>query len=339
MEVITEVTRPTLHIDNVIIETTGTGSTLKSTAKRYTPLGSDGLLSKDKPGYVLIFAHGTGFHKEQWETTIQRLFEHTSGSPTQILEAWAVDAQTHGSSAELNTPTIDDPSFTYRALDYGEACANLYKTFIAGRVHHGIHKVVLLGHSAGAASVTLATSFLDPAAFDSLILVEPAIWPEDMLGKDTPIYKVAVRSIPYRHAKWPTRVEARRFFESRAPWSRWDNRILDVYVKHGLKALPQGGVSLMCSPKHEAAPFILDHNAVAPIPVLNDICQRIPVHVVFGEINDMFSRAKQESLLRDRFFTSVTRVPDAGHMIVQEAPDDLADVLFGILQHDRESKL
>ncbi len=43
----------------------------------------------------------------------------------------------------------------------------------------------------------------------------------------------------------------------------------------------------MCSPKHEAAPFVLDHNAVAPIPVLNDICQKKPVHVVFGEINDM----------------------------------------------------
>lgn len=67
-------------------------------AKRYQPSSS----SED--GLTLVFTHGTGFHKEQWEPTIEHLFElqAKNGAKHKIREAWSIDAPNHGDSAVLN---------------------------------------------------------------------------------------------------------------------------------------------------------------------------------------------------------------------------------------------
>ena len=100
-----------------------------------------------------------------------------------------------------------------------------------------------------------------------------------------------------------------------------------------MKPLPGGGVTLACHPKHEAGPFVTPLSAVLAIPSLDAAAQTIPIHVVFGDIPDMLfvfshsshflnlrldkhsARVKQDALLKDRTFASVTRVPDVGHMV------------------------
>ncbi len=83
-------------------------------------------------------------------------------------------------------------------FDYAEACANLYRTFLLENIEKGLNKVVLLGHSAGAASCvrllpcvyppfsplysSLATMFCDHPLFEAFIFVEPTIWPAEMAG-------------------------------------------------------------------------------------------------------------------------------------------------------------
>jgi hypothetical protein len=70
------------------------------TAKRYQPSSGSDL----EDGFTLIFTHGAGFHKEQWEPTIEHLFELQSKNPNgpKIREAWSIDAPNHGEAGVLN---------------------------------------------------------------------------------------------------------------------------------------------------------------------------------------------------------------------------------------------
>lgn len=63
----------------------------------------------DPTAVTLVFAHGTSFHKEQWEPTIDDLQlaveQHARGA-VRIREIWTVDAPNHGDAAELNEETL-----------------------------------------------------------------------------------------------------------------------------------------------------------------------------------------------------------------------------------------
>ncbi len=93
------------------------------------------------------------------------------------------------------------------------------------------------------------------------------------------------------------------------------------------------GWTLKCAPKHELAPFANDQKAVDVLPELNKTIKVVPIHLIYGGRNDMLyvslyltfslsltlpfsSRKKQDSLLGGgRRFASVTRIPDAGHLV------------------------
>src|SRR5215510_889597 len=71
------------------------------TAKRYFTSNTP------QDGLTLVFAHGTGFHKECWEPAMQHLYDSTQshGSFT-IRECWTIDCPNHGESAVLNEKTL-----------------------------------------------------------------------------------------------------------------------------------------------------------------------------------------------------------------------------------------
>ncbi|KAK0447925.1 Alpha/beta hydrolase fold-1 [Desarmillaria tabescens] len=323
-----------MFVDNYTVETQYS-CPLKCTVKRYRQDVDE------RPGFILIFAHGTGFHKEHWEVTIQRIFALDTLSL--VREAWAVDAQTHGDAAALNEEAMKDPDFKYSVRDYAEACANVYKTYLANRIQKGKYRVILIGHSAGASSAALATSFLDHIPFAALVLIEPTIWPEELTGPehDSPIVALAAQAIPQRRDHWKSREDARRYLVKRIPWNMWDPRILDIYVEHGLRPdTSNGGVRLKCPPRHEAYPFVNIQEAVFPIAELERVKGKLAVHLVYGEREEMISREKQEALQKVGKITSVTQIPDAGHLVVQEAPDLLGDAIWNIIRGvDRSVKL
>ncbi|KAG5644840.1 hypothetical protein DXG03_007567 [Asterophora parasitica] len=87
------------------------------TAKRYWKANSPYL--HDPSSLTLVFAHGTGFHKEQWEPTIDDLYEllGRNDGMVKVREMWTIDAPNHGDAAILNEksdgmrglPTADYP--------------------------------------------------------------------------------------------------------------------------------------------------------------------------------------------------------------------------------------
>jgi len=64
------------------------------TANRYVPP------TASEDGLTLIFAHGTGFHKEQWEVVLEDMYQQKRG--VRIRDVWSIEAPNHGDSALLN---------------------------------------------------------------------------------------------------------------------------------------------------------------------------------------------------------------------------------------------
>ncbi|KAG7447367.1 alpha/beta-hydrolase [Guyanagaster necrorhizus] len=322
-----------MYVDQYIVETRYSRP-LKCTVKRYRQDVNE------RPGFILIFAHGTGFHKEHWEVTIRRIF--SLDTLHLIREAWAVDAQTHGDAAALNAEAMEDPDFKYSVWDYAEACANVYKAQLANRIQKGGYKVILVGHSAGGSSAALATSFFDHIPFAALVLVEPTTWPEEFTDPEhqSPMVAVAAEAISQRRDHWKSREDAKRYLAKRFPWNIWDSRILGIY-EHGLRLdTSTGGVTLKCPPRHEAYPFVHIHEAVFPITELERVKGKLAVHLVYGEREEMISREKQEALRKVCPIASVTKIPDVGHLVVEEAPDLLGDAIWNILRStDSPAKL
>lgn len=77
------------------------------TAKRYRLRTANYDVTPSSDAFTLIFAHGTGFHKEQWEPTLSDLWDHVGRqSGVTIREAWSVDCPNHGDAAVLNEKTL-----------------------------------------------------------------------------------------------------------------------------------------------------------------------------------------------------------------------------------------
>jgi hypothetical protein len=87
------------------------------TAKRYCSQRLPKLGAGDADAVTLIVLHGTGFHKETWEPTLERVFDLACGSNTvKIREAWAIDCPNHGASAVLNESILQQPAFRHNCM-------------------------------------------------------------------------------------------------------------------------------------------------------------------------------------------------------------------------------
>jgi hypothetical protein len=77
------------------------------TMKRYPNLDDE------RNGFSLILTHGTGFLKELWEPTIERIFMTENAKPDglRIREAWAIDAPNHGDAAALNATLLQSGAY------------------------------------------------------------------------------------------------------------------------------------------------------------------------------------------------------------------------------------
>ncbi|KAG6807346.1 hypothetical protein H0H93_001666, partial [Arthromyces matolae] len=144
---------------------------------------------------TLIFTHGTGFHKEQWEPTIDDfydLLEKDDKSP-KIREVWSIDAPNHGDAAVLNENVL---KIGYEPIckavcyfNYGnkltirfesvpwEEYARAIHTFLTNfgtgvDVDFSTRRLVGIGHSMGAVSLLLSLGYSSKLKFESLIFCE-----------------------------------------------------------------------------------------------------------------------------------------------------------------------
>ncbi|THU80153.1 hypothetical protein K435DRAFT_696294 [Dendrothele bispora CBS 962.96] len=290
---------------------------------------------------TLIFAHGTGFHKEHWEPCLEDLYaliseqqrrqgQEGGGQELEIREAWSIDAPNHGDAAVLNEKDLEwgfEPIFRWE--DYGR----VIHAFLTGLgtgvdVDFTKHKLVGVGHSMGAIATLLSINFFPSITFSSIILVEPMLYGQHHLHLSAPTTTPPADT-------WSSKEEAYRLMKSRKAWKVWDDRVLRIYVDSGLRESrslssdststspgvgKERGVTLKCTRKQETASY---NDGLSHSLIYRDFeryTKRVPIHLIYGEINDYVPWFVKEDIINNAAggvhnFASFSRVPYAGHLV------------------------
>ncbi|KAF7371109.1 AB hydrolase-1 domain-containing protein [Mycena sanguinolenta] len=315
--------------------------------KRYWDPSSPHL--DDPTAVTLVFTHGTGFHKEQYEPMIQDLYNFLPFDGPKIREVWSLDAPNHGDSAVLNEQALRsgyEPVFGWQ--EYARGLHALLAGLGTGvDVEFSKRRLVIVGHSMSAVVIGLALTYQPQLKPDFLIMVE-------MMGihaNDVPaLMKSLTEGSATRRDIWPSRAEAYRLLKARPAWRVWDDRVLQIFVERGMRPLPTSeypgkeGVTLKCTRRQETATY-RDGLAIATVySLMRPIVQRIPTHFIEGANYDALSRPVKDDFLANAVggvqnLASFSRIPGAGHLVVQTHPTALAKAFLNILTKERDKLL
>ncbi|KIM52365.1 hypothetical protein SCLCIDRAFT_141294 [Scleroderma citrinum Foug A] len=310
----------------------------------------------DIDAQTLILLHSTSFHKEIWEPTIQSMFEvlvscpsafkngDTGNNPLKIKCAWAIECPNHGQSAVLNDTALQQfPYFrNFGCEKYAEAVHHFMTSAstLSPPVNFSTQKLVGIGHSLGGVAIAILQILQPVFPFEALVLVEPLLSPQGLKPLH-PLQRRLIQSAYDRRDVWPSRANALQYFTARRKITHWDLRVLELYVKFGLKPhqeIPHEStlyeVGLACSREEEATMYRDPTGPSSGLEALNEVSGRIPVSVIFGGEKDLIPHSVQDALVdctSRRHFLSVHRIEGAGHLIPQQVPEELGRVIVDIL--------
>ncbi|CAK5277057.1 unnamed protein product [Mycena citricolor] len=304
------------------------------------PLANQSGSEDDSSGLTLVLTHGSGFHKEHFEPTIDELLRlvtnQAESQSVSIREIWALDHPSHGQAALLNEALFHRQGGTDDgARKYAQA---LYAFLTLPNPGVGVdfsqRNVVLVGHSMGAMAITPRITPIC-AILVELVAGDPAMMKEvtDQLAQGSHT----------RRDRWSSRASASRFMKKRKMWEKWDPRILDLYLAYGLRPLPTlkypsiaSGVTLTCTIEQEES---ISRDLSGIIYIWNSIqtvTTRHPLHLIYGTKNDILSLESKDSFIAQaggsEKFESIHSIPGAAHLIVQTHPTALAERIFDILR-------
>ncbi|CAK5267247.1 unnamed protein product [Mycena citricolor] len=309
------------------------GRVLRMAAKRYAM--GDSLSNED--GLSVLYAHCIGSHKEQWEPVIAETFLAQRGKPRRqrVREAWAFDWQSHGDSALLNRDLVEDSRpMGVSAFEWADAIG----AFARSPRMHG-RRMVAVGHSAGAGAMVLSMQ-RSANPYLAIVLIEPTIMTPAVyyhyLADNTPQHVAATQ---LRRGSWASPQDAEQAFRRRAPWRKWDSRVRERFLAHGLLRCADGSVALKCRPRDEALAFPDLEPHFAALDEIARVCRAVPIHVVWAKRSELVPPPVQDTLsdpAAGRMIASVSYL-DGGHMIVQENPSSVALSICAALDSIRSS--
>jgi len=276
-----------------------------------------------------------------------------------VDEVWSLDAVNQGDSALVNKAQLGDTiDWADNARDIlslllyymPSSATDLAPSPILERVpdsiaedreQHGYSNRILvgLGHSFGGSSMARA-AIAYPALFSSLILVDPVIIsPAFLRGSLSNLVQAAMR----RRSHWETRSHALNALKKSPFFQRWDSEALQVYIDHGLSYSPGEGASLKASPYQEAATFAerrVPGETWELLPGLNASVELYWIMAGIGADATEGTINTQQTVWRRPQNSSNVRISSAGHLIPQEAPQELAQTVYEFIRRKymREEK-
>ncbi|KAF8825215.1 hypothetical protein HHX47_DHR7000466 [Lentinula edodes] len=311
----------------------------------------------DSDGLTLLFTHGTGFHKEQWEPTIDYLLEliqvntasisaqgrsspNRRNNSIKIREIWTIDAPNHGDAGVLNEKSLRngyEPAFP----KWQEYAHNIH-AFLTGRGQTLLgtysednrtvipnfdfrnHTIVCIGHSIGAISLLLsldlAPSIESLINISSLIFIEPMTMPPTSGSFQDLAEKLASGSRSRRDV-WPSAEEAYKMFKTRRTWQSWDDRVLKIFV----------------------ATYRETHGWDRIYRNLPSYASRVRIHIYYGKIHDFIAKECKENVINTaaggpQNFASIGFIDGAGHTAPQQKPRGVAEKIFEAIETDAKGE-
>lgn len=237
-------------------------------------------------GPDLLLAHATGFCSGVWRPHVEQLAEH--------YRVVTFDNRGHGASTPPPDGVFAWDGFATDALTVIDTL--------------GLDQPYAAGHSCGGALLLLA-EMRRPGTFKSIWAFEPIIFPYET-AITTPNGNRLSTGARKRRAIFASRDEARANYASKPPLGWLDARVLDGYIDCGLRDLPDGTVTLSCTPENEARTYEMagSHGGYDRLPEVQ--CH---VSLVCGETTDAIGPAVLP-LLAERLPDATTDVwTEHGH--------------------------
>ncbi|KAI6138208.1 Alpha/Beta hydrolase protein [Pisolithus thermaeus] len=297
-------------------------------------------------GLTLFLAHANGFPKEVWETMLRSLMDSPAASL--VDEVWSLEAVQHGDSALMNAENL---SGMFDSQDNARDIANFLLHYLPeeatstslptqlprvpqttsdARKEHGYHqrKLVVLGHSVGGSTSAFAALNF-PKLFSSLILVDPVIF---NYGSHDLGFKLASGAL-MRRDTWRSREEALRLLRKKPFFISWHPDVLKMYVDYGLTDSPSGSVRLKTTPIQESLCYVNIFPPREHWELIEKLDEDIALRWVVPTTSFIGEPETRVRVWRRPANASNIVFPFAGHLIVQEAPVELAqDVAMFLLE-------
>jgi hypothetical protein len=194
--------------------------------KQYTPKDNP----SPQPGDVTIIgAHANGFPKELYEPLWADLHAAAARDGRfRIRAIWVADVANQGYSGQANEQTMgDDPAWSDHARDLLHM-VNVFRDQMP-------RPLVGIGHSFGANCLT-HLSLLHPRLLTTLVLYDATITKFGFKDQGAGVSPARVSA--FRRDLWPSRAEAAAAVRRSAFFKTWDPRVVDAWIKHGLRDTP-----------------------------------------------------------------------------------------------------
>lgn len=194
--------------------------------KQYTPLDQ----SYTQAGAITIIGtHANGFPKELYEPLWDDLAQALRKQRQTIRGIWIADVAQQGMSGVLNEDKLgNDPSWNDHSRDLLHMINHFRKEMS--------RPLVGVGHSMGGNQL-VNLAYLHPRLLTSLVLIDPVIQNASAAAPDKSRLSHTQAST-FRRDDWPSRVEAASSVKKSKFYQSWDPRVLDLWIKYGLRSLP-----------------------------------------------------------------------------------------------------
>jgi pimeloyl-ACP methyl ester carboxylesterase len=211
--------------------------------KQYIPVDNP----DPQPGDVTIIgAHANGFPKELYEPLWEDLLAQAKRHNFRIRSIWIADVAHQGASSVLNEHNLgNDPGWN----DHPRDLLHLINT----KRSQMPRPIFGIGHSMGGHNLA-SVALMHPRLFSSLILIDPVIQTHATPKITNPNQPNIARLSTYRRDLWPSRKFAADSFLKSPFYKRWNPRVLDRWIKYGLRSLPTA--------IHPLDPYAPAHDAV-----------------------------------------------------------------------------
>ncbi|TRM66988.1 Alpha/beta hydrolase fold-1 [Schizophyllum amplum] len=296
--------------------------------------------SSDAPdALTLVWTHATGFHNEVSEPVIEDLYALHG---LRIHDMWAIECPNHGASAALNERELQ---FGYEPVFGWSEYARAVHLVLTGQgtgvdVDFSKRRLVGIGQSMGAVALELSLTYFPRIPYHALVLVEPMVMNRE--AAEGP-HEFLVNGARNRRDVWPSKPEAYKLLKSRG-WKSWDDRVLRLFVEHGMRSLPTAeypdkteGVTLACPKRQEAASYEDPLGVARCYGFLKHGVKRVPTHIIYGAIDDYIPAFVKDDVIANaiggkQHLASLSRVENAGHLVVQTNPKGLAEKIHQALR-------
>jgi len=194
-------------------------------------------------------------------------------------------------------------------------------------------RITAIGHSLGGVA-TLNAAIRRSDLIGRVILIDPTMLPpsflrkvswQKWLGMET--RKDLVQGALRRRRQWESRDHAYQSFKDKPLFKKWPDEILQTYVDGMTAPSEQGGVRLTYSPEWEAQIY-----RAIPTDVWKQAkLLRQPTLVIRGESSNTFMVESEQAFKKANPSISFAVVKDAGHLVPQEKPDEVGNIILDYL--------